>query len=265
MTTDRQDAIIRLLRTRDEHLPEPIHRTEAAAGFVHRAPARISCPDCLANGNPMFGCETCGGRGYTEEHRERDPYAIDAVVPYGLGPDRGEATRSRDRQIDVLEQQLRPASKVDELADANAHPYAWETARRQMYKLFDYAALDLVLEQLRVRDDGASRALHAVYVYGWQPDPTPGPLQEACERGLAFLDEHLPGPDNGTWRRRLRAPAPPRPLEVRGPLRPEAGAVAKAVRDGELRERARAGASPAELAAEFRVSIRTVYDAVRAT
>ncbi len=254
MTPERREAIVRLLVTRNEHLPEPVHRTEASAGFVHHAPARVACEDCLANGKAMFGCETCGGRGYTEVMRERDPYATEVVMPFGFDGSRHDASHARDREIEVLGQQLRPASKVDELADANAHPYGWERARRRMLQLYDYPALDLALERLRIRDDGASRALHAVYVYAWQPEPLAGPLQRACERGLKFLDARLPDP--------LRAPDQAKTVGVRGPLRAEAGPAAKAMRDAELRRLASAGASPAELAAEFRVSIRTVYRVV---
>lgn len=260
MTADRRDAIIRLLRGRDEHLPEPGRRTsEASAGFVHGKDAKgnqlrwLSCPDCLANDRTMFGCETCGGRGEIPDDG-RDPYAKTDVLPFGFDGSQHDAAHQRDREIEVLKSQTRPASKIDELADANAHPYPWERARQRMYRAFDFAALDLVLEHLRVADDGASRALHAVYVYGWQPEPPPGLLHEACERGLDFLDERLP--------EKLRSPAAPKPLEVRGPLRPEAGPVVKNIRDTQMLQRADEGATPAELAVEFRVSIRTVYRVV---
>lgn len=253
MTPDRRDAILNLLRTRDEHLPEPVRRTEASTGFVHRMPARVTCPDCLANDRTMFGCETCGGRGYTEKMRERDPYATDKVMPYGLDGTRHEAARERDRQLGMLDRQLaRPKSAADELAEANANPYAWELARRRMWKLYDYSALDRALEQLRAVDEDASRALHAVYVYAWMPE---GPAVEmACERGLVFLDERLPDP--------LRAPKGEQAARVRGPLRPEAGSAAKKTRDDEMRSRSADGMSAAELASEFGVSIRTVYNVV---
>lgn len=260
MTPERKAAIIRLLSSRDEHLPEPRHRTEAAAGFIHRDPEnRETCWDCLANDRRMFGCETCGGSGWVKKPRVRDPYASNEVQLYGLDGSSHDAAYERDRQIEELRRQTRPASAIDELADANASPYGWERARKRMYDSFDYGALDLALEQLRVADDGASRALHAVYVYGWQPHPLTGPLQVACERGLVFLDENLP--------EKLRVPAAPPPPahKVTGQLQPGggAGSAAKAVRDGEMRQRANEGATPAEIAAEFRVSIRTVYDAVK--
>jgi hypothetical protein len=252
----RRQAIVRLLETRDEHLPEPTRRADGVAGFVHRAKVPVTCADCLANdgrGN-RFDCETCGGSGFVEEFRERDPYAQNDVKAYGLDGSRHDSARERDRQIGVLEQQIRSAASVDELADANDHPYGWELARRRMWKLYDYGALDAALEQLRVADDGASRALHAVYVYAWQPKASTGPLQVACERGLAFLDERLP--------QKLRAPGAEPEARVRGPLQRGAGVGVRELRDADMRARAEAGASLADLAAEFRVSIRTVYRVV---
>lgn len=227
MTPERKAAIVRLLGSRDEHLPEPRHRTEASAGFVHRDPGNVeSCPDCLANDRPMFGCETCGGSGWVKAPRARDPYATEAVVPFGYDGSKHDATHHRDQQIEMLGRQTRPASDVDELADANAHPYGWERARKRMYKAFDYGALDQALEQLRVADDGASRALHAVYVYGWQEEPTAGPLQAACERGLAFLDQHLPA--------ELRVPDAEAGVRIVGRVERGAGDRTRALRDEEI-------------------------------
>lgn len=254
MTADRRDAIIRLLRGRDEHLPEPGHRrSEASAGFAHKEPALVSCPDCLANDRTMFGCETCGGRGYTEEKRDRDPYSLsDKVAPFGFDGSRHDASRARDRQIESLKQQLRPASKVDELADANENPYSWERARKRMYRSFDYAALDLALEQLRVADDGASRALHAVYIYAWRSEPA-GPLLAACERGLSFLDGRLP--------EKLRAPAEPGPLVNMAARGRHADKGAMAQRDAEIR-RLSQQVPIAELEARFGLKKSALYEII---
>jgi hypothetical protein len=251
--SERRDAIVRLLRTRDDHLPLPVHRTEASSGFVHQTVAPAVCPTC--DGVSSFGCTGCGGRGEIEVQRDRDPYATDKVLPYGFSVDRHEAARERDRQIDVLDRQLaRPVSVEDELADANAHPWAWELARRRMWRQFDYAPLDRALEQLRNEDEPACRALHAVYVYGWLAESS-APAS-ALERGLDFLDARLPDP--------IRAPGAEPGQRVRGKLPSGGGAAAKAkdARAAEMRELARAGAAPAELAAEFGVSIRTVYRVV---
>lgn len=195
----RLEQIIRLLQTRDDNLPQPSRRPSyTTAGFVHNAPARETCEDCLTNGRTLPTCETCGGRGYTEYRRERDPYAIEKVVPYGLQPAAHEQRRDTDAQIARLEQQLAPpfATPADELAHANKHPEPWEIARRHMYRAYDYAALDHALEQLRQIDEGAYHALHACYVYAWA-EPSAG-YEHAVTRGLDHLDRELPTP--------LRAP-----------------------------------------------------------
>jgi hypothetical protein len=258
VTPERHDAIVRLLQTRDEHLPEPVRRTEASAGFVHggldaKGQHRrwLSCPDCLANDRVMFGCETCGGLGRIPDEG-RDPYAKNDVLPFGFDVSRHDETRDRDRQIAALEQQTRPASSIDELAEANAHPYVWELARKRMYRLFDYAALDHALEQLRNVDHTSYRALHAVYVYAWAP-PTVAVVE--CERGIAFLDERLPED--------LRAPAPERSRTIVAKLERSAGPTARAIRDDRIRELATQGEKPAAIAASCFVSIRTVYNVVR--
>lgn len=239
--SERRDAIVRLLELRAEGLPEPPRRRiEGTSGFVHGRGADgqqlrwLSCPDCLANDRTMFGCETCGGRGQIPDVG-RDPYAVNETVAYGLDGSRHDWSHERDRQIEMLGRQLRQAADVDEVEDANQHPYAWERARRRLYQTYDLAAVDRAVERFHLAFPGRS-------VYS--------------DLGLTFLDEQLPDP--------LRAPAAPKPQPtVTGPIRPEAGASTKQVRDAELRARALDGASPAELAAEFRVSLRTVYQAVR--
>lgn len=269
MTPERRDAIVRLLRTRDDNLPEPVRRTEASAGFVNKSRPR-TCPDCLANGRVMFGCETCGGSGEVSRralHRlavpdelpddgdRRDPYAEAGVVPFGFDPSRHDAARDRDRQIAMLERQTAPPmSEADLLAEANEHPYVWELERRRMYRDFDYAALDRALDELRGVDYSAYRALHAVFVYRWLAE-CDAPHAH-IERGIVFLDDHLP--------ETLRAPAPEKPLTstVRGPMRPEAGKYAKHLRDGAMRAAADAGATLAELMESFGVSKSTVYSVV---
>lgn len=206
----RRAAIVSLLQHRDEHLPEPHRRPESAPGFVHGARAR-SCPDCLANGKTMKGCETCGGFGtitgqriaslavpdeLPDDETRLDPYAKEVVSPYGFDTSRHERSRERDRQIDSLEHQLRPASEIDELADANRRGYAWEEQRRRMYRQFDFAALDRATDDLRMRDEDAWHALHALYVNGLVD--VSAVFHAAAERGMRFLEERLPSP--------LRAP-----------------------------------------------------------
>lgn len=125
---DRRAAIVRLLETRDEHLPSLRAGAAAPAGFVSGVRVR-SCPDCLANGRVMFGCETCSGRGVVEASRlvrialtdewegqssKLDPYAVRGVSPFGFDPTRHEQVRERERQIAALGAQTRPPATVDE-------------------------------------------------------------------------------------------------------------------------------------------------------
>lgn len=236
MTEDRRNAIIRLLDTRNEHLPEPVRRSEASTGFAHTEPTRVSCPDCLANGKAMFGCETCGGRGYTEEKRDRDPYSLsDKVVPFGFDGSRHDATRARDRQIDSLGQQLRPPpSEAKLLEEANRSAYAWERAREQMYRKYDYASLDRALEALQ----------HAF------PGRSP-----RSDGGLRFLDEWLPHP--------LRAPGD-QPVVVNITARGRhADTRALSQRDAAIIRAITGGAPTEHVALSFSLSVSQVNKIVR--
>lgn len=236
MTPDRHAAIVRLLDTRHEHLPEPVRRSEASTGFAHTEPAHVSCPDCLANDKVMFGCETCGGRGYTEVKRERDPYSLsDKIVAFGFDGSRHDASRARDRQIDSLKQQLLPArSEAELLEEANRSPYAWERAREQMYRRYDYAALDRAIEWLR-------DALPGVSLFG--------------RLALSYFDVVLPDP--------LRAPGDQ--LAVVNTTARGRGADPRALeqRNAAVRADIDAGVPTAEVAASFGLSVRQVNNIVQ--
>lgn len=209
-------------------------RTAHQSGFAHRVRVRVSCEDCLANERttrPRKSCEVCHGRGYAEEWRNRDPYAIsDTVQPYGIDQTvKLGHVSARDAEIDRLEQQTAPAwkSPEDELEDANRHPYGWEIARKQMYDRFDYRALDVALDELLKTLPGVS---------------------PRSARGLAFLLERMP--------EKIRAP------RVVAAAAAPARKVDPLERNALMVERAREGASPSEIAVEFRVSIKTVYRVV---
>lgn len=183
---DRRARIIRLLQTRDDGLPEArwSGTPSAERGFIHETIVRESCSDCLANGVILRGCETCHGEGFIEYRRLRDPYATDKVVPYGITPDKHERARARDLEIDRLAMQTLPppASELDIIDAANAHPERWEIERRRMYKLFDYHLLDRALDILRQRDQQSYHLVHGIHVYGWiEPSTT---VEVAVERGL---------------------------------------------------------------------------------
>lgn len=207
MSQERRAAIVSLLTSRDDGLPEPVRRDHSMPGFVHHTAVRESCPDCLTNDRRLNGCETCHGRGYVETLRERDPYAIDKVQPFGLDVTRHERARERDAQIARLAAQTREpfASPADELADANRNPYRWERERRRMWERFDYGQLDQALEAMRCEDEAAYRILHAVYVYRRWSEPSTA-VEQIVERGLVFLHERLPDP--------LRAPGSAKPAAL---------------------------------------------------
>lgn len=194
MDAERRTQIIALLESHDDHLPLPVRRDHSTRGFVHKSKHRASCPDCLANDKVMFGCETCGGTGYTEEYEEHDPYAITKVQPYGLDERRHERAAERDREIDRLAAAIEAAesskTEQDLIAEANKHPYGWEVARRLMYLRYDHGALDAALEHLRDRDETAYSLVHSVSVYGWLEPATA--MEAAVERALVFIDERMP-------------------------------------------------------------------------
>jgi len=186
---DRRQQILVLLETRYDHLPEPVRRTHTASGFAHGVDAHVSCPDCFGEQPARTGCEGCGGRGYLVERRRRDPYAVDRVSPFGLDGVRHERRRELDAEIARLDAQTRPPwpSELDAIADADAHPFSWEVARRRMYAEFSYRELDLALEHLH--------------------DHSPG-VAARSPRGLAFIDARMPAP--------IRAPAVVEPPPAKG-------------------------------------------------
>jgi len=196
----RRYEIVWLLEHRNDHLPMPTHRLGTSSGFVGGRDAKgrplrtLSCPDCLANDRVMFGCETCGGSGEIPDDSP-DPYATNVVLPFGHDPTRHDVATERDGQIARLEQQTRlPRSEAELLQEANQRGYAWEEARAAMYRLHDFAALDIALDQLRSHDSDAAHAINGVYVDGWMAEVgiiTPA-AEQLCERGLSFLSWRLP-------------------------------------------------------------------------
>ena len=208
MIEQRRAEIVWLLEHRNDHLPVEVKSAfpVSAPGFVGGSVRWLSCPDCLANGDSMAasarraiaaGCETCGGRGEIPDPGP-DPYTKnEAVVPFGFDKTRHDESHERDRKIEMLERQTRPAPTEAELSEeANRRGYAWEEERRAMYRRYDFAELDLALDALRAHDSDAVHALNAVYVDGWLVEVgSITPLVEVhCERGLVFLSALLPDP-----------------------------------------------------------------------
>lgn len=173
----RHQQILRLYDTRFDGLPEPPCRSHSAAGFVHATVARESCPDCLANDRTTFGCETCHGRGYLEQSRTRDPYAVRSVAPFGLDGTCLERDRAVVRQIERLEAQTRVpwVSEADVIAELA--PFGWEVERHRMFERFDYAALFRALEALVSSHPGRSprSSFGLVFVDARMPSPIRAP------------------------------------------------------------------------------------------
>lgn len=185
---ERRMLIIRLLSSRDDHLPGVAgSRRLASAGFQHRVVVRESCEDCLANGRVMRGCEVCRGRGYVERVRDRDPYDTGKNQGwFAESARRHERARERDREIERLGEQVAPARPEAELLKLERGA-GWERARAVRWARFDFGALDSALERLRVVDPWAYHAVmeRFVYGYGWGVDAE-------VERGLEALSGWLP-------------------------------------------------------------------------
>lgn len=171
LSEERRAAIVRLLECLTDGLPLPARAPMSTLGFVHRTAARESCPDCLANGFVSRDCESCGGRGYVEARRLRDPYDTGAAPGwFGSSTARHERDHERDAELDRLEVQLAEPRPEAELVAA-ARPERWEAERAQLRAQFDVDALELALEDLRGADPEAYYAVCAVHVYhrGWLP------------------------------------------------------------------------------------------------
>lgn len=204
---ERRNEIVWLLTHRNDHLPLPVRHVSESSGFVNGRRPR-SCPDCLANGRTMVGCETCGGSGTVDPSRiglvsaadelpddgtTRDPYAQNETVGYDRT--RHDSIVARDRQIEILRAQTRPPRKEAELLEeANRRGYAWEEERRTMYRRFDFALIDQALDWLSRYDTDASHAINAVYVDGWLAEVgiITADAEMLCERGLSYMSALLP-------------------------------------------------------------------------
>lgn len=251
---ERMAAIVRLLDTRYEGLPEPRRRElPTSPGFVHKD-AMVACPDCLTNDRDRkrdVGCETCRGTGRVLERRTKDPMDDPIRKPDQdgrrktyFGGDAGEARVARNRALDAYEQRIarelerlthRPS--VDDLiAEANASGgEPWEIARKRMYREFDYKTLDIAVEQLRL-------AHPAVSPYS--------------PRGLAFIDPRMPDP--------IRAPEEAQPAKLAvGQVKRAAGAVAIAKRNEEIRRAVlEAGEPTASVARTWGITLRQVNNII---
>lgn len=197
LTEERRGEIIRLLEVLDDGLPMPSRAPLSQLGFVHRASFRESCPDCLANGFVSHLCESCGGQGFLEGRRARDPYDTGQNRGW-LGAAGIEAEKERDREIARLESQTAPPRPEAELA-AVARPAGWEVERGRLRDRFDVVLVAAALERLSGEDSEACHAVYAVFVYRYVR-PAASSAHGVLERGLRELSGWLPS--------RLRSPEP---------------------------------------------------------
>lgn len=205
----RRAALIRLLETMNDGLPEPRGQW-AGFGAVpgETATRKQPCRSCDETGsvNTRTGpkpCPKCDGKGwylvdgYTGR-RENEPQPPAPTQRLGSlsGPERQEWRHKTDAAIDRTKEQLAvgtagPQTLADELAEANhSGGYRWERERNDLRKRFDYPALNRALAVLRDRDEPAHALLHSVYVYGWLEPSTV--MQAAIERGLVLVLARMP-------------------------------------------------------------------------
>jgi hypothetical protein len=214
-TDVRRDQIVRLMRSMWDGLPEaPALKSRAQSGFVD-APRHRECPDCLANGRPIAGCETCGGisgkvpysrvglialpDARPEDGEPRDPYKVtgkEATIGYADYHDQRVAL---DVAIARAPAGLgrfgvgRPLNTEEEIAEAaKSGGERWERERNDMRKNFDYGPLIRALDELRVRDAMVCTLLRASVVNGLS-DPSVT-FEAAVELGFRFVSSRMPDP-----------------------------------------------------------------------
>lgn len=214
-TEERRFRIIALLGLLLEGVPEQRTgpRKLASPGFVNE-PRDRDCPDCLANGKPMLGCETCGGGGtvspkrvrliaspdaFDDDGQARDPYMQNDPRPFGLTGEQHDRNVAIDAAIARARNELRrfgigrPKSAADEIAEANRNPHPWERTRDRLRKRYDLDALSSALDALRDRDPAGSSLVWSVYVYG-EPFEISTLVEQKIVEALEFVSDRMPDP-----------------------------------------------------------------------
>lgn len=214
-TEERRFRIIALLALLTEGIPEQRTgpRKIASPGFVNEFRDR-DCPDCLANGRPMIGCETCGGGGtvsakrvgliaspdaFADDGEARDPYMTNETRAFGLTGEQHDRWVAIDAAISRARNELRrfgigrPTSTADEIAEANRNEYPWERTRKNLRKRYDLDALTVALDALRDRDPSGSAVLRAVYVYR-EAFELSTLVEEKLVEAIRFVSDRMPDP-----------------------------------------------------------------------
>jgi hypothetical protein len=151
-----RDAVYALARTQLDWIPAPKPTLGSPDGFAHEQ-RFVSCPDCLANGRPMFGCETCRGRGEIPDHG-RDPYENRNQSFFA---DDNQRRRDRARMVDAQIIRLKQLARARD-NDPDALPEDWLSRavrlKAQQWARGDYHLLeqaqDLLAMQLPMRHLG---------------------------------------------------------------------------------------------------------------
>jgi hypothetical protein len=150
-------AVYALARTQLDWIPAPPPTLAPRSGFVAaideagRQLRYLACPDCLTNGKPMFGCETCGGRGEIPDSG-RDPYETSSSTLFGGVA--SERAADKARAIDAQLIRLRQLERA-RAGDPAALPEDWLTRalrlKAQQWKRGDYPLLEAWQEILGYR------------------------------------------------------------------------------------------------------------------
>lgn len=135
-----RDAVYALARTQLDWIPTVRPTIVSPDGFAHEQ-RYVSCPDCLANDRPTFGCETCHGRGEIPD-AGRDPMENRNQSFFG---DDNQRRRDRatavDAQISRLDRQARARDN-----DPDALPEDWLSRavrlKEQQWRRGDYGLLE---------------------------------------------------------------------------------------------------------------------------
>ncbi len=180
--TDRARLVYALLRTLLVAIPGPrAARSQATPGFRH-AGRYDTCPDCLANGRVMPGCETCRGRGVVAPASPRDPYEQKRGGFFGDEKQQArDLEHQRDREIERIDELLAQHEGREGQLDSLTRTLV---LRERLLGLGSYAALEAALERLRGEQPLAYRmAMSVCYQpFGEAPvEPTSAVVEKVCE------------------------------------------------------------------------------------
>lgn len=173
-----------LLRVLHVGFPGPCAgRLESTPGFRHQGRFE-SCPDCLANGRVLAGCETCGGHGAIPIGG-RDPYEISHQGFFGDDRRRArDLAHVRDREIERIDDLLAEQAGVS----SSDRPTRAVAVRERLLAGGSFAELQCLLD--RVRDEN-HRAYRLALSVAYQPFAE-APINPVSASVVA-LCEHLAG------------------------------------------------------------------------